>query len=80
MHFRFGSDNCLSSQNERSSECTVKFRAVTIGGGIDGIEHSYFQDRAFRKGVQCISGFWIKTCLQMKLQDSARSGSNRRNS
>src|SRR6266851_412704 len=79
-HFRFRTDNYLSSQSERSGQGAVKFGAVAVGGRIDGIEHSYFQDRAFRKGVQCISASWIKTSLQVKLQNSTRSGSNRRNS
>src|SRR5690348_11026864 len=78
-HFGFGTDNCLSFQNERSRQRAVKLGAVTVDGRIDGIQHSYFQDRASRKGVQCISGCWIKTGLQMKLQDSARSDSNRCN-
>src|SRR5260370_8808812 len=79
MQCRFRRDNALASEKERSHERTVKVGAVTIGGRIDGIEHSYLQDRAFRKCVQCGSDRWIETGLQVKLQNGARGHSNRRN-
>lgn len=79
-YFRFGTDNHLSAQNERSGQRAVKFGAVAIDRRIDGIEHSHFQDCAFGKGIQCISGRWIETGLQMKLQDSAGGNSHWRNS
>src|SRR5260370_1285623 len=51
MHFGFGADNHLAAQNERGGQRAVKFGAVVIDGRIDGVEHSYFQDRAFGQRI-----------------------------
>lgn len=51
MHFRLGTDNYIASQNERSGQHAVKFGAVVIDGGIDGVQHSYFQHRAFGQSI-----------------------------
>jgi len=75
--FRFGTDNHLSSQKERSRQRAVKFSAVVIRSRIDGIQDSYLQDRSFGHCVQRISGQWIKTGLQVKIQNSSCGDSNR---
>src|SRR5207244_3125339 len=76
--FRIGTNNYLPFQEEGSRQRAVKLSAVAIRARIDGIQDSYLQDRALRQGVQCISGRWIKTGLQVKIQNSPCGDSNGR--
>ena len=50
-HFGFGTDNYLPFQNKGRHNRAVKLRAVAIHARIDGIQHSYLQDRSFGQGV-----------------------------
>src|SRR2546421_8190890 len=77
--FGFGTDNYLPLQDERSDQRAVKPSAVAIHARIDGIQDSYLQDCSFGQGVQRVSGRWIETGLQVKIQNSPRGDSNRRN-
>ena len=78
-NFGFGTDNYLPLQNERSDQRAVKPSAVTIHARINGVQDSYLQDRSFGQGVQRISGRWIETGLQVKIQNRPGGDSNRRN-
>src|SRR6266851_6738610 len=78
-NFRIRTDNHLASQNERGSQRAVKFGAVVIDGRIDGVQYSYFEDRAFGQGIQRVSRRGIKTRLQVEFKNRARSDANRRN-
>src|SRR6266446_7792817 len=50
-HFSFGTDNYLPCQNKGRHNRAVKLSAVAIHARIDGIQHSYLQDRSFGQGV-----------------------------
>jgi len=76
--FRFGTDNDFPFQKEGSRQRAVKLSAVAIRARIDGIQDSYLQDRSLGQGVQGISGRWIKTGLQVKIQNGPSGDSNGR--
>src|SRR6266513_5348626 len=75
---RLGTDNSLPFQEEGSRQRAVKLSAVAIRARIDGIQDSHLQDGSLGQRVQCISGRWIKTGLQVKIQNSSCGDSNGR--
>ena len=58
-NFSFRTDDNFASQNKGHREQSVKLRAILIHTRINGIEHSYLQDRSFWQSVQSVSARWM---------------------
>lgn len=77
LNFRFGMNNDTGTSGDIRDDQAVKFRAIAIHSGIDGIQNSYVHDRARGEQIERIQSGVTKPRLQMKCENHSRGNAKR---